>query len=149
VGWLFDVFQNNNQFQVFEKMKIMILGIGTNSEFVCLLFTILHPFGTRESMRRKANHGRQIVLWYWQHVTNLAKVTVFIVCMNLTRVLVWVRGKAEQKRSLTFCVFGQTRNKCSSSSTFLKSQPRQSLSGYGMPFHAPNTTLSCVLPHRN
>jgi hypothetical protein len=32
VGWFFDVFQNNCQFQVFEKIKIMILGIGTNSE---------------------------------------------------------------------------------------------------------------------
>jgi hypothetical protein len=23
----------------------------------CLLFTILHPFGTRESIRRKVDHG--------------------------------------------------------------------------------------------
>ncbi len=28
--------------------------------------------------------------------------------------LMWVRGKAKQKRSLTFCVFGQTRSMCSS-----------------------------------
>jgi hypothetical protein len=32
VGWFFDVFKNNWEFQVFEKIKIMILGIGTNSE---------------------------------------------------------------------------------------------------------------------
>jgi hypothetical protein len=69
--------------------------------------------------------------------------------MSSTRVLVWVRGRAKQKCSLTFCVFGQTRSKCSSSSTFPKSQPQQSLSTYGMPFHAPNTTLGYVLPHRN
>jgi len=62
---------------------------------------------------------------------------------------VWVRGRVEQKRSLTFSVFGQIRSKCSSSSTFLKLQPRQSLSAYGTPFHAPNTASSCVLPHRN
>ncbi len=61
----------------------------------------------------------------------------------------WVKGRVEQKRSLTFCVFGQIRSKCSSSSTFPKSQPRQSLSVYGMPFHAPSTASSCVLPHRN
>jgi hypothetical protein len=71
-----------------------------------LLFTILHPFGTRESIRGKVDHERQIILWYWQHVTNLAKVTMFIVYMSSARVLVWVRGRAEQKRSLTFCVFG-------------------------------------------
>jgi hypothetical protein len=97
----------------------------------CLLFTILHPFGTRKSIRRKADHGGQIVLWYWQHATNLAKATchatnlakatMFVVYMSSTRVLLWVRGKAKQKRSLTFCVFGQTRSKCSSSFTFPKS----------------------------
>jgi hypothetical protein len=27
----------------------------------CLLFTILHPFGTKESIRRKVDHGGQIV----------------------------------------------------------------------------------------
>jgi len=112
----------------------------------CLLFTILRPFGTRESIIRKVDHGGQIVLW--QHATNLARATVFVVCMSSARVLVWVRGRVEQKRSLTFCVFGQIRSKCSSSSTFSKSQPRQSLS-YGTPFHAPNTASSCVLPHRN
>ncbi len=61
----------------------------------------------------------------------------------------WVRGKVEQKRSLILCVFGQIRSKCSSSFTFPKSQPRQSLSAYGTPFHAPSTTSSYVLPHRN
>ncbi len=71
-----------------------------------LLFTILRSFGTRESIRRKVNHGRQIVLWYWQHATNLARAIVFVVCMSPTRVLVWARGMVEQKRSLTFCVFG-------------------------------------------
>jgi hypothetical protein len=45
-------------------------------------------------------------MWYWQHATNLARVTVFVVHMSSTKVLVWVRGKAEQKRSLALCVFG-------------------------------------------
>jgi hypothetical protein len=100
------------------------------STLKCLLFTVYNfcPFGTRKPIRRKVNHGGQIVLWYWQHVTNLAKATVFVVCMCSARVLVWVRGRVEQKRSLTFCVFGQIRSKCSSSSTFPKSQLQQSLS---------------------
>jgi len=89
--------------------------------FICLLFTILRPFGIREYIKQKVDHGGQIVLWYWQHATNLVKVTVFVVCMSLIRVLVWVRGKAEQKYSLTFYVFGQARSKCFSSSTFPKS----------------------------
>jgi hypothetical protein len=118
-------------------------------EVVCLLFTILHLFGTRKSIRRNVNHGGQIVLWCRQHATNLAKATMFVVCMSLARMLVWVRGRAEQKHSLTFYVFGQTRSKCSSSSTFPKSQPRQSLSTYGAPFHALSTTSSCMLPHWN
>ncbi len=115
----------------------------------CLLFTILRPFGTRESIRWKVDHGGQIVLWYWQHATNLARATVFVVCMSSTKVLVWVRGRVKQKHSLTFCVFGQIRSKCSSSSTFPKSQLRQNLSVYGTPFHTPSTASSCVLPHRN
>ncbi len=115
----------------------------------CLLFTILCPFGTRESIKRKVDHGGQIGFWYWQHATNLARATVFVVCMSSTRVFVWVRGRVEQKRSLTFCVFGQIRSKCFSSFTFPKSQPRQSLSVYGTPFHALSTASSCVLPHRN
>jgi hypothetical protein len=102
----------------------------------CLLFTILRPFGTRESIRRKADHGGQIVLLYWQHAKNLARATMFVVCMSSIRMLMWVRGKAEQKCSLTFCVFGQIKSKCSSSSTFPKSQPQQSFSTYGTPFHA-------------
>jgi len=61
----------------------------------------------------------------------------------------WVRGRVEQKRSLTLCVFGQIRSKCFSSSTFPKSQPRQSLSTYGTPFHTPSIASSCVLPHQN
>jgi hypothetical protein len=81
--------------------------------------------------------------------TNLARATVFVVYMNSTKVLVWVSGKAKQKRSLTFWVFGQTRSKCSSSSTFPKSQPQQSLSAYGTPFHTPSTTSSYELPHQN
>jgi hypothetical protein len=81
----------------------------------CLLFTILCPFETKVSIRWKVDHGRQIVLWYWQHVTNLARATVFVICMSLARVLVWVRGRAKQRRSLTLYVFGQTTNKCSSS----------------------------------
>jgi hypothetical protein len=87
----------------------------------CLLFTILCPFGTRESIRRKVDHRGRIVLWYWQHATNLARVIVFVVCMSSTRMLAWVRGRVEQKRSLTFCVFEHIRSKCSTSSTFLKS----------------------------
>jgi len=69
--------------------------------------------------------------------------------MSLARVLVWVRGRVEQKCSLTFCVFGQIRSKCFSSSTFPKSRPRQSLLVYGTPFHAPSIASSCVLPHQN
>jgi hypothetical protein len=55
----------------------------------------------------------------------------------------WVRGRAEQKHSLTLRVFGQTRSKCSSSSTFPKSQPQQRLSVYGMPFHALPVQAVC------
>jgi len=62
---------------------------------------------------------------------------------------VWVKGRVEQKCSLTFCVFGQIRSKCSSSSTFPKLQPRQSFFAYGTPFHAPSTASSYVLPHQN
>jgi len=69
--------------------------------------------------------------------------------MSLARVLMWVKGRVEQKRSLTFCVFGHIKNKCSSSSTFPKLESRQSLFAYGTPFHAPSTTSSYVLPHRN
>ncbi len=60
----------------------------------CLLFTILHPFGTREFIRPLG----------------------LTACHKLDQgdVLVWVRGKAEKKCSLTFCVFEQTRSKCSS-----------------------------------
>ncbi len=93
---------------------------------------------------------RQIVHQYWQHATNLAKVTVFVVYMSSTRVLVWVWGRAKQKRFLTFCVFRQTKNKCYSSSTFPKFpklQLRQNLFTYGTPFHTPNTTSSYALPH--
>jgi hypothetical protein len=95
-------------------------GIGGKIIVCCLLFTILCPFGTRESIRQKVDHGGQIVLWYWQHATNLARATVFVVCMSSARVLVWVRGRVEQKHSLIFCVFGLKKNKCFSSSTFPK-----------------------------
>jgi hypothetical protein len=74
---------------------------------------------------------------------------MFIVCMSLARVLMWVRGRAKQKRSLIFCVFGHTRSKCFSSFTFPKSQLRWNLFAYGMPFHTSNITSSCVLPHQN
>ncbi len=60
---------------------------------------------------------------------------MFVVCMSSAKVLVWVRGRVEQKCFLIFCVLGQTRSKCFSSSTFSKSQPRQSLSAYDTPFH--------------
>ncbi len=116
---------------------------------ICLLFIILHPVGTRESIRWKVDHGGQIVLWYEQHATNLVRATMFVVCMSSTRMIVWVKGRVEQMRSLTFYVFVQARSKCSSSSTFPKSPPQQSLLTYGTPFHAPSTTSSCVLPHRN
>ncbi len=112
-----------------------------------LLFIILHMFGTRKSIRQKVDHGGQIILWYWQHSTNLARVIVFVICMNSTRVLMWVGGKVEHNRSLTFYVFGQVRSKCYSSSTFPKSW--QSLFAYGTPFHTPTTTSSCMLPHWN
>jgi hypothetical protein len=62
----------------------------------CLLFTILRPFGTKKSIRRKVDHRGQIVLWYWQHVTNLARVIVFVVCMSSTKVLVWVRRRSNK-----------------------------------------------------
>jgi hypothetical protein len=75
--------------------------------------------------------------------------TMFVICMNLARMVVCVRGRVEQKRSLTFYVFKQTKSKCFSSSTFPKSQPRQSLFAYGTPFHALSTTSSYVLPHWN
>jgi hypothetical protein len=29
------------------------------------LFTILCPFGTKESIRQKVDHGGQIVIWYY------------------------------------------------------------------------------------
>jgi hypothetical protein len=58
----------------------------------------------------------------WASPPHLVKVGVRH-CMRSTRVLVWVRGKVEQKCSLTFCVFGQARSKCFSSSTFPRSQP--------------------------
>jgi hypothetical protein len=48
-----------------------------------VLFTILCPFEIRESIRRKVDHEGQIVLWYWQHATNLARATVFLVCTVL------------------------------------------------------------------
>jgi hypothetical protein len=48
---------------------------------LCLLFTILRPFETRESITRKTDHGGRIVLWYWQHATNLARVIMFVVKM--------------------------------------------------------------------
>jgi hypothetical protein len=88
---------------------------------IYLLFTIYNltfVWDQRESIRRKVDHGGQIVLWYWQHATNLARVS-----MSLARMLMWVKGRAKQKNFPTFCVFGQTRNKCSSSSTFPKLQP--------------------------
>jgi hypothetical protein len=49
----------------------------------------------QESQIDERSHGGQIVLSYWQHVTNMTRATVFRVYMSLTRVLVWVRGKAE------------------------------------------------------
>jgi hypothetical protein len=44
---------------------------------VCLLFTILHPFGTRESIRRKVDHGGQIVKLllmnqFWEQKSNFS-----------------------------------------------------------------------------
>jgi hypothetical protein len=110
-----------------------------NNEYVySLLFTILCPFGTRESIRRKVDHGGHIVLWYLQCPTNLARATMFVICMSSARVLVWVRGKAEQKHSLTFYVFGQTRSKCFSSST----SPNRSLDKASLRMACPSTHLT-------
>ncbi len=143
------LFFNWEIFEIFFCSSEYIFFPVKNSSILqnCLLFTILRPFGTKKSIRWKVDG--QIVLWYWQHATNLAKATVFVVSMSSARLLVGVRGKAEQKRSLTFCVFGQARSRCFSSSTFPKSQLRQNLSVYGTPFHAPSTTSSCVLSHQN
>jgi hypothetical protein len=47
-----------------------------------LLFTILRPFGTRASIRQKADHGGQIVLSYRQHATKLVRAIVFVICMR-------------------------------------------------------------------
>jgi hypothetical protein len=33
------------------------------------------------------------------------KTTVFVVCMSSARVLVWVKGRAKQKRSLILCIW--------------------------------------------
>jgi hypothetical protein len=150
IGILFFFF-NWEIFEIFFCSSEYIYIFVKNSSILqnCLLFTILRLFGTKKSIRWKVDHGGQIVFWYLQHATNLAKATMFVVSMSSIGLLVWVRGKAEQKRSLTFCVFGQARSRCSSSSTFPKSQLRQNFSTYGTPFHAPNTTSSCVLPHRN
>jgi hypothetical protein len=71
--------------------KVMFL-LDSNEYITILLFTILRPFGTRESIRQKVDHGGQIVLWYWQHATNLARLAraaMFVVCMSSVRVLVW------------------------------------------------------------
>jgi hypothetical protein len=73
---------------------------------------------------------RTIVLWYWHHATNLAMATMFVVYMSSIRVLMEVSSRVEQKHSLTFCVFGQTKNKCFSSSTF--------------PSHNPDKTSLCM-----
>jgi hypothetical protein len=32
--------------------------------FCTKLFTVLRPFGTKESIRQKVDHGGQIILWY-------------------------------------------------------------------------------------
>ncbi len=40
------------------------------------------------------------------NATSLARATVFVVCMNLARLFMRVKGKAKQKGSLTLCVFG-------------------------------------------
>jgi hypothetical protein len=99
------------------------------------------PLDERQIIEDSLSFGTSSMLQTW------LGATMFIIYMSSTRVLVWVKGRAEQKCSLTFYVFGQTRSKCFSSSTFLKLQPQQNLFAYGMRFHAPNTTSSCVLPH--
>jgi hypothetical protein len=50
-------------------------------------------------MRRKVDHGGQIVLWYWQQATNLAKVIV-----SSARVLMWVRGRVDKKAFPNFLI---------------------------------------------
>jgi len=42
-------------YQVGDNMKLIL-------PQVCLLFTILRPFGTKKSLKRKTYHGRHIVL---------------------------------------------------------------------------------------
>jgi hypothetical protein len=51
-------------------------------------------------MRRKVDHGGQIVIWYWQQATNLAKVIV----SSAARVLMWVRGRADKKAFPNFLI---------------------------------------------
>ncbi len=70
------------------------------------LFTIERPFGIRESIGRKVDHGGQIILWYGQHVTNLARVTVFIVCMSSAKPIKEKKKekkKANEKEKLVMC----------------------------------------------
>ncbi len=149
--FIFDSAFTKHKLLPFISLRIHYLDMMLNMSFIhfiyCLQFNVY--LGPESPLDKKVDHRRHIVLWYWQHATNLAMVTVFIVCMSLVRVLVGVRGRAKQKRALTFYVFGQTRSKCSSSSTFPKSQSQKSLSVYGTPFDAPNITSSCELPHWN
>jgi hypothetical protein len=63
--------------KIFEIREIDLMFLWIYPESMVLLFTILRPFGIRESIRRKVDHGGQIVLWYWQHATNLARATMF------------------------------------------------------------------------
>ncbi len=71
--------------------------------FICL-FTILCPFEIREFVRRKVDHGGQIVLWYWQHATNLTRATVFVVCMSSARVLHFSFDKTPSLEELTLAI---------------------------------------------
>jgi hypothetical protein len=73
-----------------------------------LLFIILHLFETRESIRRKVDHGGQIVLWYWQHVINLARGDHGRSLHELNK----SAGVDErQGQTKVFCGFGKTINK--------------------------------------
>ncbi len=60
----------NNISKIRQNKNNLIYAQTVSVLLYCLLFTILRPCGTRESIRRKVDHGGQIVLWYWQHATN-------------------------------------------------------------------------------
>jgi hypothetical protein len=67
-----------------------VLLSNTSSHIIALntVYNLTSDWDQRVHDLRKVDHGGQIILWYKQHVTNLARVTVFVVCMSSTKVLV-------------------------------------------------------------